>query len=160
MKQGDCEENVSKRKTEELEEIQKSDRLTESVNKIQPQNAPKGLLSRSASSEAEELAQRQLDRYNAHDLEGFLEVYAEDVRLYNLLDGSLIVEGREMMRERYRKRFEVDKVHAELINRMVIGSRVIDHERVTREDSDEAVYAAAIYETKDGQIREVWFIYE
>ena len=28
--------------------------------------------------EAEVLAQRQLDCYNAHDLEGFLAVYAED----------------------------------------------------------------------------------
>lgn len=113
-----------------------------------------------AFGSAEELAQRQLDRYNAHDLEGFLDVYAEDAKLYNLLDGSLIVEGRAAMRERYRQRFEVDKVHAELVNRMVIGSRVIDHERVTREGSDETVYAAAIYETKDALIREVWFVYE
>ncbi|WP_172256220.1 nuclear transport factor 2 family protein [Saccharibacillus deserti] len=109
---------------------------------------------------AEELAQRQLDRYNAHDLEGFLNVYAEDAKLYNLLDGSLIAEGREAMRERYRKRFEVDNVHAELVNRMVIGSRVIDHERITRKGSDEAVSAAAIYETRDALIREVWFVYE
>ncbi|NGZ76278.1 DUF3658 domain-containing protein [Saccharibacillus alkalitolerans] len=114
----------------------------------------------SREKSAEELAQRQLDRYNAHDLEGFLDVYAEDARLYNLLDGSLIAEGRDAMRERYRRRFEVDKVHAELVNRMVIGSRVIDHEQVTQAGSDRATQAAAIYETAGGLIREVWFVYE
>lgn len=107
-----------------------------------------------------ELAQRQLDCYNAHDLEGFLAVYAEDAKLYGLLDGTLIAEGREAMRERYRQRFEVDKVHAKLVNRMVIGSRVIDHEEVTMESSDRAVHAAAIYETSEGLIRAAWFVNE
>lgn len=111
-------------------------------------------------SEAEELAQRQLDRYNAHDLEGFLEVYAEDAKLYNLIDGTLMAEGREAMRERYRKRFEEDRVHAELVNRMVIGSRVIDHEHVTQAGSDRVIQAAAIYETQGGRIVAAWFVNE
>jgi len=109
---------------------------------------------------AQELAQRQLDCYNAHDLEGFLATYAEDAKLYNLLDGTLIAEGREAMRERYRKRFEVDKVHAKLVNRMVIGSRVIDHEEVTLAGSDRVLQAAAIYETIEGLIRAAWFVNE
>ncbi|MEJ8306262.1 nuclear transport factor 2 family protein [Saccharibacillus sacchari] len=109
---------------------------------------------------AEELAQRQLDCYNAHDLEGFLAVYAEDAKLYNLLDGTLMAEGREAMRERYRKRFEEDNVHAKLVNRMVIGSRVIDHEEVTSNASDRALQAAAIYETQGGLIRAAWFVNE
>lgn len=111
-------------------------------------------------NEAEELAQRQLDRYNAHDLEGFLEVYAENAKLYNLLDGTLMVEGREAMRERYRKRFEEDRVQATLVNRMVIGSRVIDHEHVTQKGSDRVIQAAAIYETRGGQIVAAWFVNE
>ncbi|WP_172194657.1 nuclear transport factor 2 family protein [Saccharibacillus qingshengii] len=109
---------------------------------------------------AEELAQRQLDRYNAHDLEGFLEVYAEDAKLYRLPDGALIAEGRAAMRERYRQRFEIDKVHAKLVNRMVIGSRVIDHEEVTQAGSDTRTQAAAIYETQDGRIVAAWFVSE
>lgn len=109
---------------------------------------------------AQELAQRQLDRYNAHDLEGFLEVYAEDAKLYRLPDGALIAEGRAAMRERYRQRFEIDKVHAKLVNRMVIGSRVIDHEEVTQAGSDTRTQAAAIYETQDGRIVAAWFVSE
>ncbi|OWR31740.1 hypothetical protein CDO73_04465 [Saccharibacillus sp. O23] len=111
-------------------------------------------------SEAEQLAQRQLDRYNAHDLEGFLAVYAEDAKLYDLIDGTVIAQGREAMRERYRKRFEEDRVQAELVNRMVIGSRVIDHEHVTREGSDRVIQAAAIYETHGGRIVAAWFVNE
>ncbi|WP_037286853.1 nuclear transport factor 2 family protein [Saccharibacillus sacchari] len=109
---------------------------------------------------AEELVQLQLENYNAHDLEGFLAVYAEDAKLYNLLDGTLMAEGREAMRERYRKRFAVDQVQAKLVNRMVIGSRVIDHEEVTQAGSDRVLQAAAIYETSEGLIRAAWFVNE
>lgn len=112
------------------------------------------------ASEAEILAQKQLDCYNAHDLEGFLEIYAEDAKLYNLIDGTLIAQGREAMRERYRKRFAEDRVHAELVNRMVIGSRVIDHEHVTQAGSDRIIQAAAIYETQGGRIVAAWFVNE
>lgn len=109
---------------------------------------------------AEELAQRQLDCYNAHDLEGFLDVYAEDAKLYVLPGGTLIAEGREQMRERYRKRFELDKVQAKLVNRMVLGSRVIDHEHVTQAGSHAVTQAAAIYETHSGRITAAWFVSE
>jgi hypothetical protein len=104
----------------------------------------------------EELAQRQLVAYNAKDLEGFLSVYSDDVKLYNF-PGDLILEGKDTMRDRYKTRFESDQLYAEIVNRSVMGDHVIDHERVTG-IGDKIVDATVIYHISDGLIDKVWFI--
>lgn len=102
----------------------------------------------------------QLEYYNAHDLEGFASTYAEDVKIYNLLDNRIILEGRDALRESYKERFYVLKVHASIDNRIIIGKKVIDHESVTGLKKDEVVHAVAIYEVLDDMIKKVWFVYE
>ena len=78
-----------------------------------------------------DLAQRQLNAYNARDIDAFLEPYADDVELYDLPD-KLIMKGKEAMRNAYGKKFaKLPALHCELMNRMVIGNTVVDHERVT-----------------------------
>ncbi len=107
-----------------------------------------------------EVVQNQLDYYNNHDLDGFLSTYKEDVKIYNLIDHSIILEGKEALKEKYRERFQIFKVHAVLKDRIVIGNKVIDHEHVTGLQTDTIVKAVAIYEIEDGLIKNVWFIYE
>jgi hypothetical protein len=46
----------------------------------------------------EYLVQQQLNAYNAHDLDAFLEPYAEDVELYEF-PGKLIMKGKDNMRK-------------------------------------------------------------
>jgi len=72
----------------------------------------------------------------------------------------LILEGKEVLKEKYKERFEILKVHADIQNRIVIGNKVIDHEYVTELKADTVVKAAAIYEVEDGLIKNVWFVYE
>jgi hypothetical protein len=78
-----------------------------------------------------EVVQRQLDRYNARDLEGWLATYAPDARQYELF-GSLLASGHAEMRARMIERFAEPDLHARLLNRTVMGNIVTDHERITR----------------------------
>lgn len=108
----------------------------------------------------EEIVQKQLDFYNNHDLDGFISTYHEDIKIYNLIDNSIILEGKEFLREKYSERFQIFKVHAEIQNRMIIGNKVIDHEHVTTINTDIIVKAVAIYELEDALIKKVWFVFE
>lgn len=105
----------------------------------------------------EALAQRQLNAYNARDIDSFLRVYSADVEVMEL-DGKVSLKGQEAMRARYAPLFESSPLlHCELVKRMVIGSWVVDEERVTGR-GPEPIHAAAIYEIRDGRIARIRFL--
>ena len=106
----------------------------------------------------EGFAQRQLDAYNARDLERFLKEYTDDVVVFRLPETAPILVGKAALAEHYRKnRFNLPALHAELVNRMVFGNKVIDHERVTGVQ-ETAMEVAAIYEVTPAGISKVWFV--
>ena len=106
----------------------------------------------------EGFAQRQLDAYNAQDLERFVAEYTEDVVAYKLPGAEPILIGKPAFAEHYRKnRFSMPGLHAELVNRMVFGNKVIDQERVTGVEP-EPMEVAAIYEVTPQGISKVWFL--
>jgi imidazolonepropionase-like amidohydrolase len=107
------------------------------------------------SETPEMLVQRQVNAYNARDLEGFLATYAPDAQLLNLTDGKVRAQGVAAMRPVYSRLFQVPNLHCQIVNRIRQGSFVIDQERV-RAGQQEAG-ATAIYEVRDGAIRRVWF---
>ncbi len=105
------------------------------------------------------LAQRQLDAYNAHDLEAFLACYTDDVEVRDVRTGALLMQGREAMRARYGPLFERPGLHAALVTRTVLGDDVaIDVERVRGLRDDGEVDAVAIYERRGALIAKVWFV--
>ena len=62
-----------------------------------------------------DMAQRQLDAYNARDIEAFLACYAPDVEVRDFPSGALTMEGREAMRARYGDMFaRCPDLHARL----------------------------------------------
>lgn len=107
----------------------------------------------------EAVIQAQVEAYNAHDIDAFMALHSPTAKLYNLTSGELIFEGEATIRERYTNRFTNPDLHAEIINRMVIGNRVIDHERVRGIEPDRDVEVVAVYDVEDGLIQRVWFIY-
>lgn len=108
----------------------------------------------------EQLAQQQLNGYNARNIEAFVAPYSEDVELYNFPD-QLIGKGKEQMRENYAGMFErVPDLHCELVNRTVLGNTVIDQERVTGFPGGRVIQAIAIYKIVDHKIAKVYFIGE
>ena len=104
-----------------------------------------------------DLVQRQLDAYNVRDLRAFVACYSEDVQLFRPPAAEPVMSGRAALAAYYSEhRFQLPALHAELINRMVLGNKVVDHERVSgvREQPFEA---AVVYEVDAGHIRRVWF---
>jgi hypothetical protein len=104
------------------------------------------------------VAQGQLDAYNVQDLDAFCAFYAPDVVVAEL-NGPVTMRGREEFRAKYAGIFAQNPTNrAELVGRVVIGNRVIDHERVTRTAGGESFDVAAIYTIADGLIVRVDFV--
>lgn len=107
----------------------------------------------------ESVVQRQLDAYNAHDVDALLATYAEDVQQFEF-PGTLLCNGASQLRERMTARLSDPLLHARLINRVVMGNTVIDHEEVTRSfpEGPGKIELVAIYEVRDGKITAARFI--
>lgn len=106
----------------------------------------------------EQLVQRQLEAYNAHDLDAFCATYAEDVQIIRLPDTQPALVGRAQLRTFYAEhRFNRPDLHSEVRQRIAMGNKVIDHEWVTGLDPAPRE-VVAIYEVVDGLITRVWFV--
>lgn len=105
-----------------------------------------------------EIAQGQLDAYNAQDLDGYMAFFAEDCVIADL-NGAVTMRGAAEIRARYAQTFaQYPENHARLVHRMVIGATVIDHEDVARAPDGPRFEVAAIYTTRDGRIARVDFV--
>lgn len=107
---------------------------------------------------AVDVVQRQLEAYNARDLDAFAATYAPDIRIYRMPASEPAIVGMEELRKTYRARFESPNLHADIVNRIAAGNKVIDHERVVG-IKEQPVEAIAVYEVVDGLIRTVWFFH-
>ena len=106
---------------------------------------------------AAEVVQRQLDAYNAKNLDALLAVYADDAELFEH-PATLLAAGTAQLRARFAARFREPNLHAELIHRCVVGRIVVDHERVTRTfpAGPGTIELVMMYEVADGRIRRAW----
>ncbi len=111
------------------------------------------------SSNSEAVVQRQLDAYNARDIEALMATYTEDAQQFEH-PSKLLASGSAQLRERFLTRFKEPNLHATLIKRMVMGQVVIDQEKVTRTfpEGPGEIELIAIYELRDGRITKAWFI--
>ena len=106
----------------------------------------------------EVIVQQQLEAYNSRDIEKFLATYTDDVTLYQF-PNTPTGKGKAAMRQQYGAMFNsISDLNAEIVNRTVIGNKVIDKEKVTANGN--VFYAVAIYEVTNGLISSVTFIGE
>ena len=107
----------------------------------------------------ESVVQRQLDAYNARDLNALLAIYADDAQAFEH-PSKLLASGTEELRQRFAARFQEPNLHATLLNRIVSGSIVIDHEKVTRTfpEGPGELELVMIYEVVRGRIARAWSI--
>ncbi|WP_339624474.1 nuclear transport factor 2 family protein [uncultured Winogradskyella sp.] len=104
----------------------------------------------------EYIVQKQLDAYNARDIDAFMATYTADIELYNFPE-TLRSKGQEPMRKSYMEFFKnTPNLNCQILKRIVIGNKVIDHELVTANGN--TFKAVAVYEVENGLIRKVTFI--
>lgn len=110
----------------------------------------------SETSSVESIIQRNLDAYNARDIDAFMADYADNVKLY-AYPNTLQTDGKEAMRKSYKDWFDrVTDLKATIKKRIVIVNKVIDEEEVSA--NGQTFHAVAIYEVNNGKITKVTFI--
>lgn len=106
---------------------------------------------------AEQVVQRQLDAYNARDIDAFMATYSDDIELYNY-PNKLVGKGKESMRKTYGRMFkQVTELHCTIVKRIVLGNKVIDQESV-KGFPNGPLEAVAVYTVTNGLISKVTFI--
>lgn len=112
----------------------------------------------SLDSDPSHPVQRQLDAYNARNIDGFMQWWAEDCEYYEF-PSRLLACGRAEVRARHLDRFKEANLFGTLHARITVGTLVVDHETVTRTfpDGPGEVDVVAMYEVRDGRISKAWF---
>ncbi len=107
---------------------------------------------------AVDVVQRQLEAYNAHDVDAMAATYAEDCIIADL-NGEMLQRGRDAVRARYTKTFsDFPQNHADVVARMTLGDVVVDHEQGTRGPNGPTFEAIVVYTVKNGLIARADFI--
>jgi hypothetical protein len=105
-----------------------------------------------------EVVAAQLDAYNAQDLEAMCRWFAPGVEVANLNEAPNL-KGIDAYRERHAGLWaQFPQNRAELLSRVTVAGRVVDHERVYRSPGAEPFEVVAIYTFEDGLIARVDFI--
>ncbi|MHC4793340.1 MAG: nuclear transport factor 2 family protein [Planctomycetota bacterium] len=111
-------------------------------------------------SEIEELACRQLEAYNASDLDGFCDCYHDQVEVWNdLAPGT---SGITSFRDRYQDMFARWSFGGTVSRRVVAGDHAVDLEHWWRVHPDTGERAEGVllvrYTLREGRIGIVQFL--
>lgn len=107
------------------------------------------------NKQPEQVVQMQLEAYNARNIDAFMSTFDESASLWNFGETEPIASGAEELRIIYQRVFDQSpNLHSTVINRTVIGSKVIDYEVITgRQGGDDTpLHLVMIYEVNDGKI--------
>jgi hypothetical protein len=97
--------------------------------------------------------QAQLDAYNAHDVDAFLDCYAPEAVIRHA-DGRVLMRGHEEIRARYERLFaDNPDVTAEVPTRIQAGDWVVDEEKVHLAAGE--LHVAVGYEVRGDLIQSV-----
>jgi uncharacterized protein (TIGR02246 family) len=111
----------------------------------------------SSNQKSLDITQKQLDAYNAQDLDTYVSYFTEDC-IVSGLNGTPTETSRDAIKARYAKAFaQFPQNKAELKNRIAVGNTVVDHEHVVRAPGGEEFEVICIYTFRDGLIARVDF---
>lgn len=109
----------------------------------------------------ESIIQKQVEAYNQRDIEVFVACHHPEVELYNFSASTPFATGRAKVREIYSDVFDNSPhLHTEVMQRIVLGNKVIDYETVRGRKGIDELIIVAIYEVEEGMIRKAHFIRE
>ena len=102
------------------------------------------------------VVQRQLEAYNARDLQRFLAEYSDDIQVFRPPAALPAIVGKKAFGEFYAtQRFNHAGLHADLLGRMAFGNKVVDHERISGV-REQPFDMAVVYEVSNGLIIRTW----
>jgi len=105
-----------------------------------------------------DVVQRQLEAYNARDLERFVAEFSDTVRVFRPPAGEPVITGKAGLCAYYAaNRFNLPGLKADIVGRLAFGNFVIDHERI-HGVRDQPFEVAAAYEVIDGKIQTIWLL--
>ncbi len=102
----------------------------------------------------EQIVQKNLDAYNALDIETFMACFHPEIKMYNYGIETPSAQGLEEVRKIYQGLFDRSpNLHSNIIKRIVFENKVIDHESITGRLGDKnPIEMVLIYEVKDEKI--------
>ncbi|MFS4445849.1 nuclear transport factor 2 family protein [Maribacter sp. 2307UL18-2] len=108
----------------------------------------------SAQMTPEQVVQKQLQTYNNRDIEGFMSVIDDNVKMVDFTSGKVTLEGSDACRKVYTSLFEASpELHSKILTRTVFDNKVIDHEYITgRKGSEIPIELVLIYEVDQEKI--------
>lgn len=111
---------------------------------------------------ADQIVQQQLEAYNARNIDSFMLCFHPEISFWTLGDDSPSVKGYDDVRTVFTELFKLSPdLHSTVLNRSVIGSKIIDYERIQgRKGVKTDVFLVMIYEVKDGKIWRAWAVRE
>lgn len=105
----------------------------------------------------EAVVQKQIEAFNAHDLEAFLAAFAEDLEASDLPGGQGPPAGKARQRELYAERFRRNPdLRASVLDRIVSGPFVVQRERISGRVGKAPLEALVVYQVERGRIRRMW----
>ena len=105
-----------------------------------------------------DVVNRQLEVYNAHDIEGYCALFASEATISDLVTGQMICNGLAEIRDVYTRRFaENPQLRCTGHQRLEGPTHAIDKETVYGLPSG-PLHIMAIYEVREGLIRSLRFI--
>jgi hypothetical protein len=106
----------------------------------------------------EALVQKQVDAYNAHDLDAFVACYGPAIEFRTLAGAVGPEKGLPPLRKAYAELFKrFPNLKVKILKRICQGPYVIDQAQAEGLGPN-PVLATAIYETAQGKIIHVWLI--
>ncbi|MET7277652.1 nuclear transport factor 2 family protein [Kribbella sp. NPDC005582] len=106
-----------------------------------------------ADTPAARVVGREHSAYAAHDLEAFLAMYSPTARI-SFADGTDL-KGRRFLRELYRPMFDAGRCKTEVVQKLMVGEWVVEHQ--VAHDTGEPVARIALYRVSEGLITDVEF---
>lgn len=110
------------------------------------------------SNDDAEVVSRQLEAYNARDIDEFMSCWAIDAEVF-AWPSEMIAKGSDQIRARHIERFKEPDLFASLIGRVAVGGLIVDREIVTRNfpQGRGKLDVIGIYEVEHGKIKRAWF---
>jgi len=102
-----------------------------------------------------EVVNKRMDLYNRHEFVEFIQLYADNVKIYTYPD-RLLGTGTDNITSIFKPKFADKSIQVEIISQINNGNYVINHE-IVNENGIDTKYVS-IYEVENGLIMSVKFV--